>query len=66
MVLCSLTCLGDSVEDSDESVDGDKVGLCNGGGDSDGNNNGNGDRGDDGGLRSSLWTVGFTILLLCI
>jgi hypothetical protein len=52
------------VEDSDESVDGDEVGFCNGGGDGDGNDDGSGDRGDDGGLGSSSWTVGFTVLLL--
>jgi hypothetical protein len=54
----------DGMEDSDESVDGDGVGLWNSGGDSDRNNDGTGDRGDDGGLRSSSWIAEFTALPL--
>jgi hypothetical protein len=34
MILCLLTCLGDSVDDSDKSVDSDGGGLFNSGGDS--------------------------------
>ena len=66
MVLCTLTCLGDGVEDNDESVDSDEVGLGNGGGDGDSNDDSTGDEGDDGGLGSLSWTVGFTVLLLRI
>jgi hypothetical protein len=64
MVLCLLTCLEDGMEDSDESVDGDGVGLWNSSGDGDRNNDGTGDRGDDSGLRSSSWIAEFTALLL--